>query len=332
MKQVYLLSTLFLIAAFSPCRADTTTYHMTEALSVLPIKKVDKLIFVEAEVDGRKGYFLFDTGVGGLTLNEMYFGEDEDTGVLTKITDINGRKERVRGTYVEDFRWGGIARSGFLAPLLDLSGLEAILDLEIFGLMGQKVYSDIEVHIDFDKQAMTLMRLDQWDTPEEQPFRAKPEHVLPFSLEYYIPVIKARIGQLELNLGWDSGASINTMDKRLRRDLPEDARKLMRISYGGVLSERSAPFIAVNAIHLDEQFSVQAWRMAATRMKHFSKQDIHIDGLIGADLFRLGAVSINYRKRRISVWVNDNVFSNRYAIMGPEDGLSAPDAVVASPE
>ncbi len=332
MMKIYTLFFFCVLFCLPQSHADPSPYHMTEPLSIMPFKRIDKLVLVEASVDGQTGYFLFDTGVADLTLNDQHFGEDDDIGVVTKITDINGRRHRAKGFLVEQFRWGGLYRTEFLAPLLDLSGLEEILDVPLLGLIGQHVIDKVEVHIDFDRLAMALMRLDKQGKPVAAPYTEDPQHILPFHMEFYIPVLEARIGQLDLNLAFDSGASINMIDRRLRRDLPDDARRLMRIAYGGAISHSRAPFIAVNAIYLEDQFAVTAWRMAATRMKHFSKKDIEIDGLIGADLFRLGGVSINYQKKQIAVWINDNIFAHRYEMMPTPDGAPLEETVLASPE
>lgn len=309
--------------------ASPSPYQMAETESVLPIKVIDKLVVVEAVVDGRRGYFLFDTGIGSLALNDRYFGDEENLRKFRKMTDINGNRAKLEGCLVNSFKWGGVERDSFNAPLMDLRQLEEIMECELLGLLGWEVYQDLEVIFDYDAEQLTLRKLDSdGDALSGHPVRS-PRHVIPFEMEQHIPVLKARVGDLTLRLGWDTGASINVFNKKLRRNLPENARKLMRIPYGGVLSDRRAPFIAVDAIHVDDQFTVIGWRMAATKMRHFKKREINIDGLIGADLFRLGKVAINYRRQEISLWINDNLFSQRYqATKGA--GLARKPASVSS--
>ena len=43
---------------------------------VIPIKRVDKLILIEAEIDSVKGDFIFDTGAPGLVLNASYYRQN----------------------------------------------------------------------------------------------------------------------------------------------------------------------------------------------------------------------------------------------------------------
>lgn len=311
MSKIYTALFVF-FSLFGPLHAFPSPYSMSETECVLPMKVIDKLVVVEATVNGLDGYFLFDTGIGGLALNERYFGNEDNLEKFCKVTDINGNREKVAGCLVSAFQWGGVQRDSFNVPLMDLSQLEKIMECELLGLLGWEVYQDLEIIFDYDAERMTLRKLDAAGTPLNNKLLRSPRHVIPFEMEQHIPVLKARIGELVMRLGWDTGASINIFNKKLRRQLPKDARKLMRIPYGGVLSDRKAPFIVVDAIHLDDQFAVMGWRMAATKIKHFQKREINIDGLIGADLFRFGKVAINYRRQEISVWINDNVFSQRY--------------------
>lgn len=307
----FLVAFLFFLVGLGKS-AWTMPYCMSERESVLPFVEAAKLIVVKARVDEREGYFLFDTGISALTLNDHYFGGEENVRKFRKVTDVNGSREKLEGCFVQSFRWGGVERDSFHVPLVDLSMLEEVLDVELLGLLGWEVFKDVEVHIDYDARQMTLRRLDAAGVFQSPSLRPDPTHVMAFEMEGHVPVLQARIGEQQLRMGWDSGASINMMNKKLRRYLPDEARKLMNIPYGGVLSSRKAPFVAVGAIHVEEQFAVTAWRMALTKMKHFQKRDLNIDGFIGADLLRLGQLSINYRKREIAVWINDNIFSLRY--------------------
>lgn len=305
-----LFAFLFLFTGLEPCLA--SPYAMSERESVLSFQEAGKLIVVKARVDGREGFFLFDTGISVLTLNDRYFGGEENVRKFRKVTDINGSREKLEGCLVNAFRWGGVERDSFHAPLVDLTLLEEVLEVELFGLLGWEVFKDVEIFIDYDAHQMTLRQLNESGEAMGPSMRSAPEHVMAFEMEGHMPVLRARIGEQSLRMGWDSGASINMLNKKLQRFLPDESRKLMNIPYGGVLSSRKAPFVAVGAIYIEDQFAVTAWRMALTRMKHFQKRELAIDGFIGADLLRLGKLSINYRKQEIAVWVNDNIFSLRY--------------------
>lgn len=307
----YFTLTLSFWLTFAAARAESP-YYMVEDRFQLPIQIVDKLVLVEAEVDGLQGLFLFDTGIGELALNEQFFGDEANFRKFSKITDINGHKAKIEGRFVDAFRWGRVRRDSFFAPVVDISHLEKVLDTRIMGLLGWEVFTDLNVCIDFDALTMTITRLSTAGEPLQAYPEEAPNHILPFGMEHHLPVIEASIGDCRLRLGFDSGATINIINKKLRQDLPEDARRLLRIPFGGVVSDSRAPFIAVDAIEVDNQFSVSGWRMAATSMNHFQRKDILIDGLIGADLFRLGRIAINYKKREIAIWVHNNIFSQRY--------------------
>ncbi|NQX92801.1 MAG: hypothetical protein HRT74_11885 [Flavobacteriales bacterium] len=52
--------------------ADPTPLGFEETVD-LPLIRAGKLLLIEAEVDGVKGNFIFDTGAPYLVLNETYF-------------------------------------------------------------------------------------------------------------------------------------------------------------------------------------------------------------------------------------------------------------------
>ncbi len=278
----------------------------------MSFQEINKLVVVEAILDGQRGYFILDTGIGTLTLNESRCSYEESIRKFNKVADVNGKRDKAEGVIVGSFEWGGLLAREFYAPLIDMESLEKILEIELLGLIGYDVIRDMELFIDYDAQVLVQHRLGEDGSPVAPLRREMPTHQVPFVLEGHLPVMRAKVGELTLHMGWDSAASINMMNRKYRRDLPADSRKLMRIPYGGVLSNNRAPFIAVDAINIDDQFSVMAWRMACTPMRHFAKRDINIDGLIGADLLRLGCLSINYQRQEISLWINDNIFAKRY--------------------
>jgi hypothetical protein len=314
MKRLYTFISAFCL--LSVVLAAESPYRMTETQSVLPFKQARKLVLVKAQIDQRHGYFILDTGINDLSLNSQHFGDEENLKKFERVIDIGGARHRVDGYMVGIFRWGGIRRDSFAVPLIDMKGLEKILDCSLLGLIGMEVFRDLELCIHYDEGLITLNLLDETGRVGHKVYDSSPDYTLPFTLAGHLPVISARIGDQTLRMGWDSGASINLLNKKLRRYLPTNARRLLRIGYGGTLSEQTAPFYAVDAIYIDEQFAVNAWRMACPSMSHFKKLKLEIDGLIGADLLRLGQVAINYRRKHIRVWINkDNLFNQRFEEM-----------------
>ena len=311
MRKIYPFSFLFLFLTPVALLADNPFLMVADSYR-MSFQEINKLVVVEAVLDGQRGYFILDTGIGTLTLNESRCNYEESISQFNKVSDVNGKRDKAEGVVVGTFEWGGLLAHDFQAPLLNMESLEKILKIELLGLIGYDVIRDMELFIDYDAKVLVQHRLSQDGRPISTVAGEMPTHQIPFVMEGHLPVMRARVGELALRMGWDSAATINMMNRKYRRDLPEDSRKLLRIPYGGVLSSNRAPFIAVDAINIDDQFSVMAWRMACTPMRHFSKRDINIDGLIGADLLRLGCLSINYQRQEIYLWVNDNIFAKRY--------------------
>jgi len=332
MQQFYSLlfgACLMVLFSLSASAAEEHPYEMTESVSEIAFKRFRKMVLVKAGVDGQQGYFIFDTGIGDLVLNGQYFGDDDNVSRFRRITDINGKRKRVEGCFIQQFGWAGIRRDSFFAPIWDMEGLEEIMELPLLGLIGKRVFQELEVVIDYDRQRMTLLRLDNAGYPAGELYYPDPRHRIPFEQRGHLTVLQAQIGSMALDLAWDSGASINVLDKKLKKSLPERARKLTRITFGGALSRKRAPFYAVGSIKIADEFIIKAWRLACVKLKHLKKARYEVDGLIGADLFRLGKVSINYRRQEIAVWVGDNVFAERYELL--REGGQSGEATVVGP-
>jgi hypothetical protein len=59
-----------LLAGFTPSPSSTTTFRLSGDVQVFPLRLIDAFPFIEGEVNGRPGKFMFDTGnAGDLSLN-----------------------------------------------------------------------------------------------------------------------------------------------------------------------------------------------------------------------------------------------------------------------
>ena len=114
----------------------------------------------------------------------------------------------VRATRGLELEWSGIRMDGLMALVTDLSHLENNLGgIELRGIIGFNVLKKFQMHFDYVNQEITLLALDSAGKPLENPFKTSPEQAVAFEFAGHIPVFPVQIGDLELQMGLDSGAA-----------------------------------------------------------------------------------------------------------------------------
>ncbi len=313
MKPFYYFLILGLFVRPCPLAADPL-YQMDGTVEELSFRIISKIIVVEAAIDGRSGYFILDTGVRRLTLNARLFqGDREATGLY--LADLNGVARPAEEVPVRSFRWGGLFRDNFSAHVIELKTQERLLGCPLLGLIGQEVFRDVELEIDYDARRLRLFRLDVLGR-RLQP-APPPDHLLPFTLEHHIPTLSVHFGRGErVRLGIDSGASINVMDHAWKRKLEPFALDRRTLLFNAALSAREAEFFTLDQMRIAGELALIHCRMAFCSMDYLRRYQVWVDGLLGVDLFRLGRVALNYRRQELAIWVNDNIFSMKYRRLG----------------
>ena len=101
----------------------------------LPFVLRGNLPFVEAELDGQRGLFFFDTGASRITLNERFFARSQVPGSIGVSRGANGEHPTKRA-HVTRLRLGSMVAEDFECSLADMSTLQQG-DQPALGLIGQ---------------------------------------------------------------------------------------------------------------------------------------------------------------------------------------------------
>jgi hypothetical protein len=140
-----------------------------------------------------------------------------------------------------------------------------------------------------------------------------PDYQLTFAYQNHLPALKTDLGnRSELWLGIDTGSSLSMIDQQLQRKLRRKTRSLSTIQYGSTHGVYEIPLGNVMELDLGYGLEFIYWRFAFNDLEHFQKSGMHIDGLLGGDLFRLGVVSINFVHQQLSIWLQETTFLKRY--------------------
>lgn len=164
---------------------------------------VDGLIVVEASVQGQKGNFILDTGAPVVVLNQEV--EKQEFELWTPQGDSPGKD-----ITVDDFRFGTISKRSLDAWALDLSYLETKMNRQITGIVGNQIWDDHQLIIDYKNKLITFhLKGDDVAITTDQ------YHIA--SLPWKVHNDHLRVIQLEINgryrqMAFDTGAGISVLD------------------------------------------------------------------------------------------------------------------------
>ncbi|NVO32249.1 pepsin/retropepsin-like aspartic protease family protein [Hymenobacter lapidiphilus] len=167
---------------------DLTTPPSVEA----PMRLVGGLIVVEAEVNGRRGAFVLDSGAPSLLLNQREFAAPGSQATLSVggPQGVNGTVGGASYCAVQRFDWAGISFQNKETLTLDLAKIEQKLGgTVLLGIIGQNLLSQYALTLDYRAGRVQLRKPGTPDTTVAQPLLR-----LPFTLRGHLPVIEAMAG------------------------------------------------------------------------------------------------------------------------------------------
>lgn len=189
---------------------------------VVPARVLNGLLLVEAEVDGRRGNFLLDTGAPALVLNKREFAAPEGTLAAAGGAGVNGRMAGMSYHLAQHFDWQGISFQQKEVPTLDLTSLEQKLGgLPLLGLIGYNLLSQYALTLDYRGGQVRLHKPDPAAAPPAALMR------VPFTLNGHLPVVALTVEGQTFQVGVDCGAQANLLDQQYQPGL---ARVLRRAS------------------------------------------------------------------------------------------------------
>lgn len=262
-----------------------------------------RLILTEAEVDGKKGFFLFDTGASHLTLNQKHFPEKRATRSNYATSNIHAKQAHAMMTRVAKFQWGGIRRKKLDCPITDLSALENWLGHPILGLIGFDIIRDYEVHLDYKNQTITMASGKKRGIAEQVP----PSYTLDFDLCGHLPVLEVNVGaKRKAYLGLDSGASANILDDDWQEEVAKLALVRSNVALAGAGKEqKQAEKFIMEQITLENKIALYHARLILTEFDIPTGRCFQVDGLMGIDAFACKRVAIDYKKHKLRIWLEE---------------------------
>lgn len=284
--------------AFAP--GELTTPPSADA----PARVLNGLLVVEAEVDGRRGNFLLDTGAPALVLNKREFAPPGPETALAAAgsTGVNGKMAGMSYHRAQKFDWQGISFQQKEVPTLDLGSLEQKLgNLSLLGLIGYNVLSQYAVTLDY---RAGLVRLRQ---PCPAATNALVLMRVPFTLSGHLPVVALTVGGQTFQVGVDCGAQANLLDRQYQAGLARELRKISTARLSG--ADATARTVATARLPEVRLAGPLAFRKQATvfaDLAHLNQNPSRapLQGLVGYPLLSQYRTTIDYVNKELifSAW------------------------------
>lgn len=268
---------------------------------VIPVKRVGKLIIVEATVDGIRGNFIFDTGAPYLVLNATYFRDyTEDQEHIA--TDVAGNLVPQKVTKVSRLKMLGMHYENLEADVSDLSAIENQRGIQILGLLGVNLFMRMELELDLRQEQLIVYRVDRYGARLDEPYEPQiQEYRKKFVLKNNAIIAPGSIAGESLDFCFDTGAEALLLDN----DLPVKALEQIRIMRTASLSGAGGGttevlFGAIRALAFGPE--LQNCQIMIADLEEIGRAYGHpVDGFVGFDLLNKGSVCINFKTQELII-------------------------------
>lgn len=270
----------------------TTKSSFDEAALESSFEFYDRMIIVEANLNGVKGKYILDTGSPMLMLNQK-----------PKIGDsqIGGIAEKCDAEYIEvrEFKWAGISKKSIEALAFDMSNLEKSLGTSIDGLIGQNVFKSYELYLDIAQQKIQLFKARRSSLHKKRKFQKR----VSFSMEKHIPVITVKIDGKKYRFGIDTGAEVNVLSQELKNDLEDSLENFNHSTIQGIGGLPQKVESATLSQFSIKKENFKNFNFLLIDFSSFENDfGLNLDGILGYPFLKENVLSINYQKQKIYIW------------------------------
>lgn len=265
----------------------------------IPFKLVGRLITVEAQADTVSGSFIVDTGAERLLLNKNHFRERQ----LEQFVSMGntGEVRAVSERWVDSLSWDDLLFKNIKANVVDLTHIEQKKHMRLVGIIGQNVFEDFELFLDFQTQQIVLTRLDKngyrldpeaiWETPYDS---------MDFKLVRHLILIEAEVQGRKLKFNLDSGAEVNLLDHKVKRKVLDDFEIIRRVKMVGVGQNEIEVLAGVlHNVTYSNQSDESMRTLITNLLQMCTNFGTRIDGVVGYEFLSTRRTLINYKRKKL---------------------------------
>jgi len=280
------------------------TWTGTEDSITIPLRRVGRIYLIEAEIDGEKGYLVFDTGASGVVLNKTYFRNHLVTDSQSS-NGITGAVSNVERITVDNLEILGLKYKCVTADVTNLGHIENRRGVKVLGLFGFSMLKDFEVIFNPSQNQLQLFRIDKkGERVAASDEKFKPDFTSSFEFRNSILFIKVNISGKTLRFCFDTGAETNVIDRYAPKSVLNCITITRRSSlYGAGSASSEVLFGTMNGLQFGPK-SMDNLETIITNLDQLSQAyGTKIDGMLGYSFISKGVICINFVK---------NIFAIRY--------------------
>ena len=176
----------------------TSSYANTS----IPFELINGIIIIEAEIDGKLGNYIVDSGSNGILLNAESIESNINYQTLT--TTMEGSE-----TVIRSFKVGEFEVRELSAFSTDLSNLESYLEKRINGILGCSIFTPHSLVFDFENANM-IISSDELKVEDFKHYSS-----LSFKIIEDLPIVNLEIEGKKYAFILDSGASSHFIDSKI---------------------------------------------------------------------------------------------------------------------
>jgi hypothetical protein len=272
---------------------------------VIPIKRAQNLIIIQAKIDSTEGNFILDTGAPYLVLNQTYFRDAVHYGDMDESGGINGNASAFH-TLVQNFNIAELKYDRLQADVTDLSAIENSRGIRVLGLLGTKLFSKFAITVDLFQNVLYIHKLDKdGNIPAGEQVYHDPFLKVPFRYLDNAIYLKAEIGDNTFWFAFDTGAETNLIDYRLSKKIMQSVQIINRSKLTGIGGSTYELIYA----RFDKLFiggrTFENNKFLIASMDKMGKSYGHsVDGMLGFDFFARGVFTINFVKKEFEMYID----------------------------
>ncbi|MEM9859428.1 MAG: retropepsin-like aspartic protease, partial [Bacteroidota bacterium] len=233
-------------------------------------------------------------------LNQQYF----EGGIAVSGTVAIGMAGTIGGVkmkYVDSLRLEQLSWRNLKADLVDLRTIEENKRTAIVGLIGYEVLKDYEIFFDYGIKQLILVRLDENGDPlEALPYGEAPIDSLQAHLKGHLLCLDATVEGHKMELGLDSGAELNLLDREVDRKILDYFKILKRVKLIGA-GGKEVEVLAGKMIRVRlGTVRCSPMNTLLTSMDELnSLYGTDLKGILGYEFFGTRRMAINYKKQKL---------------------------------
>ncbi len=277
---------------------------------IIPIKRVDRLLLIEARIDTMQGNFIIDTGAPDLILNHTYFRKYwvSSDAIASNAGGIPSGP--VKNTWIDQLEIRELRFERIKAKLTELSHIENRSGVKILGLLGVDIFREFSMTIDLQKNILVLKKLDKKGnelSTLESPVTVKMMKI-PVKIVNSTIMLQGVVAGKKLNLCLDSGAETNVINA----NVSDKVLKKFTLARRSVLLGTGGAKVEVLVGRLDN-FTIGSMNLSnlptvISNLEDFGNAtEQQIDGMVGFEFLNKGIICINFRKKELTVYAFEDL-------------------------